>query len=73
VKEYENSCFVLSRLNVDDIEEMGRKLITVLAQAGLRQITTHALLCIIAIPLVTLAGLRLKRLEKARPLTLLGT
>jgi hypothetical protein len=34
VEEYENSCFVLSRLNVDDVEEMGRKLITVLAQAG---------------------------------------
>jgi len=39
---------------------------------GLKNITIHALLCVIAMLLTALAALRLKRPEKARSITLLG-
>jgi hypothetical protein len=40
---------------------------------GLRRITTHALLCIIAMLLTALTALRLNILEKARSITLLAS
>jgi IS5 family transposase len=39
---------------------------------GLRNITVHLLLCIITMLLVALAALRMKRIDKARSITLLG-
>jgi transposase len=39
---------------------------------GLKNITIHALLCIIAMLLTALAALTLRRVEKARSITMLG-
>jgi uncharacterized membrane protein YidH (DUF202 family) len=39
---------------------------------SLRNITVHALLCIIAMLLTALAALKLNKVEKARCITLLG-
>jgi hypothetical protein len=39
---------------------------------GLRNIAVHALLCVIAMLLTALVALTLKRVEKARSITLLG-